>query len=285
MHLISYVKTPIGYVQSDGREYITVEGFGRLKEAFKGRGILYTSLQGRGRNPILNCQFELQQMTPAEYFSDESSRISLELEGHFKSPCSGIRISTGEGYAISPAFRLDAIEGQNIVLMILAPRTSPYNVAVEKSALVISKDESEVTVTSDGGELRCEGTISGQTKEARIVLNRKPELPVYRAQLDQTLSVLKGQGQISAVWRPVARSFEQLVFAFYPWKMGSNALMPGTVNLDSITNYLGAPGIGDPGEFDDFVIGDGPEVSYTLSLRIDRGLERHDSDETRLTVA
>ena len=67
--------------------------------------------------------------------------------------------------------------------------------------------------------------------------------------------------------------------------MGSNALMPGTVNLDPITNYLGAPGIGDTGEFDDFVIGDGPEVNYTLLLRIDRGLERHESDETGVTVA
>jgi hypothetical protein len=285
MHLISYLKTPIGYVQSDGREYITVEGVGRLKEAFKGRGILSTSLQSRGRNPILNRQFDLQQMTPAKYSRDESGGISVELEAQFKSPCCGIRISTGEGYIISPAFRLDPTEGQNITLMILAPRSSPYNVAVEKSVLAISKDESEVTVTSDGGELRCAGTISDQTKTARIVLNRKPELPVYRAQLDQTLSELKGQGPISAIWRPVARSFEQLVFAYYPWKMGSNGLMPGTVNLDPITNHLGAPEIGDPDEFDDFVIGDGPGVNYTLTLRIDRGLERHDSDETRVTVA
>ncbi len=285
MHLISYLKTPIGYVQSDGREYITVEGVGRLKEAFKGRGILSTSLQSKGRNPILNCQFDLQQMTPAEYSSDESGTITVEVETQFKAPCCGIRIPTGEGYIISPSFRLDPTEGQNIVLMILRPRTSPYNVAVERSVLAISKDESELTVTSDSGELRCAGAVSDQSKTTWIILNRKPELPAYRAQLDQTLSRIRGQGQISATWRPVARSFEEFVFAFYPSRMGSNALMPGCVNLDAITNFLGAPGSGEPGEFDDFVIGDGPEVNYTLRLRIDRGLERHDSDETRVTVA
>jgi len=288
MRLVSYVKNPIGYRQSDGREYITVDVVGGLKTAFKGRGILYSWVQGPGRHAFLNCQFSLQQMTQVEYFSDEPGRISLELEAQPRSPCSGIRTSTGEGYMISPAFRLEPSEGPNIVLMILAPRTSPCNVEVEKSVLSVSKDESVVTVTSDGGELRCSGAISGQTRMAEIVLNRNlelPELPVYRAGFNQTLTELKGQGQISALWRPVTRTFEEHVFAFYPSSIGSNRLDLGPVNLDALANYLGAPGFGDPGEFDDYVIGDGPGVKHTLRLRIDRGLGRHDTDETRLTVA
>jgi hypothetical protein len=167
--------------------------------------------------------------------------------------------------------------------MIISPRTSPYNLAVEKNILAISKDESEVTVTSDAGELRCSGTISDKTKTARMILNRNPEFLANRAGFDQTLSELRGQGEISAVWRPVARSFEELAFAFYPSRMGSNAFQPGAVSLDSIANYLGAPDE-EYGQFDDFVIGDGPGVNYTLRLRIDRGLERHDSDETKITV-
>jgi hypothetical protein len=74
------------------------------------------------------------------------------------------------------------------------------------------------------------------------------------------------------------------VFAFYPSSIGSNRLDLGSVNLDALANYLGAPGFRDPGEFDDYVIGDGPGVNNTLRLRIDRGLGRHDSDETRVTV-
>jgi hypothetical protein len=301
MHLISYLKTPIGYLQSNGREYVTVEGVGRMKEAFKGMGILYCSMQGNSSQEILNCQFDLQQITPAKYINDEAGKISLELEAQPRSPCSGIRTSTGEGYVISPAFKLDQTRGPNIVLMTLAPRTTPYNLTVEKSALTISKDEVEATVTSDGGELHCIGTISGQTKTAHLILNRNPELPVYPSGFNQTLSEIKGQGQISAIWKPVARSFEELIFAFYPSNIGVNALLPGTmninattigsnalnpgaINLDAITNYLGAPGLGDPQEFDDYVIGDGPGANYALRLRIDRGLGRHDTDETRLTI-
>ena len=151
MQLVSYVKNPIGYRQSDGREYITVDDVGRLKAAFKGRGILYSWVQGPGRYAFLNCQFSLQQMTQIECFTDQPGRISLELEAQPRTPCSGIRTSTGEGYIISPAFRLEPTEGPNIFLMTLVPRTSPCNVEVEKSVLAISKDESVVTVTSDAG--------------------------------------------------------------------------------------------------------------------------------------
>jgi len=285
MHLINYVKNPIGYRQSDGREYITVDTFGGLKAAFKGRGIVYSWVQGVGRQAALNCQFVSLQMTQAEYFTDAPGRISLELEAQPRPPCSGIRTSTCEGYIISPAYKLDPVDGQSIVLLILAPRTTPYNVEVEKSVLTISKDESEVTVTSDGGEVRCSGAISGRTKTAHIILNRNPELPVYRAGFNQTLSELRGQGEINATWRPVARSFEEHVIAFSPASMDSNrfAVGLGPLDLESIAGYLGAPGI-EYGESDDYVIGDGPGVNYTLRLRIDRGLERHDTDETRLIV-
>src|SRR5438105_4547166 len=284
MRLVSYVKNPIRYGMSDGRAHITVDAVGKLKAALKGKGVVYSWFQEVGRSAALNCPFELQQMTQAEYLSEEQRRTSIALDAQPRSSCSGIRTSTGEGYIIGPAFILDPIEGQDIVLLILAPRTTPYNVEVEKSVLVISKDESEVTVTSDGGELRCSGAISGQTRTAQIVLIRNPELPVYRAGFDQTLSELRGQGQISATWRPVAQSFEELVLAFHSSSMGSNIRDLALLDLDPIANLLGAPGFGDPGEFDDYVIGDGPGVNYALRLRIDRGLGRHDSDETKITV-
>lgn len=286
LRLISYVKNPIGYRQSDGREYITIDGLGGLKAALKGRGILYSWVMGVGRQAALNCQFASTQMTPIEYSSEAPGTVSLELDAQPRTPCVGIRTSTCEGYIMSPAYKLDPTDGQSIVLMILAPRTSPFSVEVEKSVLEIPKDESLVTVTSDGGEVRCSGTISGQTKKAFIILNRNPGLPVYRSGFNQTFSELKGQGEMKAIWRPVARSFEEHLIAFSPASMDVNRFAVGLAGLDleSIAGYLGAPEF-EYGEFDDYVIGDGPGVNYTLRLRIDRGLERHDSDETRLTVS
>ena len=285
MRLVNYVKNPIGYRQSNGREYITIDVIGSLKAAFKGRGILYSWVQGVSRQAALNCQFASTQMTSTEYFSEEPGRVSLELDAQPRTPCSGLRTSTCEGYIISPTYKLEPINGQSIVLLVLSPRTSPHNVGVEKSVLTISRDEGEAIVTAERGEVRCAGAVSGQSKTAHIMINRNPALPVYRAGFNQTLFELRGRGGINAIWRPVARSFEEHVIAFSPSSMDSNrfAVGSGPVDLESIAGYLGAPGI-EYGEFDDYVIGDGPGVSYALRLRIDRGLGRHDSDETRLTV-
>jgi len=247
-----------------------------------GRGSLYSWIQGVGEDACSNFQFGFSQTTPAQYSADESGAISVELEAQSRFPCSGIITSTGEGYTISPAFKLDPAKGQSIVLMLLAPRTSPYNVAVGKYVLTFQKAESYVTVTSDGGEVRCSGAISSQSKTARIILNRNPGLPVYRAGFNETLSLIRGGGQIRASWKPVARSFEEFVLVFYPSRIGRYD--SNFVGLDRVANYIGKPELSDTRKFGDYVVGDGAGVNYTLRLRIDRGLRRHASDDTRLTV-
>jgi len=63
-----------------------------------------------------------------------------------------------------------------------------------------------------------------------------------------------------------------------------NPYDPNSAGLDRVANYLGVPALADTRKFGDYVVGDGAGVNYTLRLRIDRGLRRHESDETRLTV-
>src|SRR6266568_9235169 len=73
-----------------------------------------------------------------------------------------------------------------------------------------------VIVTTGNGEVRCQGTFPAQSKEAKIILNRNPRLPVYRAGFNETLGKLKGRGQMNTIWKPVGRSFEELVLVFDP---------------------------------------------------------------------
>src|SRR6266516_8055113 len=153
---------------------------------------------------------------------------------------------------------------------------------VEKPALAIPKQESLVTLSSLGGEVRCLGTISSSSKVARIILNRNPGLPALGEGFDETLSELRDGGMFSFTWKPVTRTFEELVLAFYPSKMFSDDLY--SWGLDRIASNLGAPDQKDGEKPSDYVIGDGSEVDYKLRLTIDRGLGRHGSDETRLTV-
>lgn len=283
MRLISYASNPIYSYVANGREYLTIRGVGGLKEASKGTGILYSQIQRYAEDTRFRCQLLLKQPSQAECSIDDSGRISIELDAQSRLPCSGFVASTGEGYIVGPAFKLEPLTGPGVVLMLLAPRTAPYSVSVEKTVLSIPNDESAVTVTSEGGEIRCIGTISSKAKGARIILNRTLGPSVFKTGFDETLSQIKGGGQIRADWRPVARSFQELVVAFDPWKMLSGDIY--SYSLDRILSDLGALDRRETEHLNDLVLGDGSGVNYTLRLAIDRGLGKHHTDEAKVTVA
>lgn len=283
MRLVSYTSNQVDSVTVNGRQYLAVQGLGSLKTAFRGIGILYSEIQRYTKGTRFHCQFLLTEISEAECSVDNSGRISIELDAQSRLPCSGFVASSGEGYIVGPAFKLEPLSGPGIVLMLLAPRTTPSGVSVEKTVLSIPNDESIVTVTSEGGEIRCIGTITSQAKEARIVLNRTPGPSVFRTGFDETLSQIRGGGQIRAGWKPVARRFEELVVAFDPWKMLSGDIY--SFGLDRILRNLGAL---DPGETErpnDYVLGDGSGVNYALRFTVDRGLGKHLTDEAKVTVA
>lgn len=239
---------------------------------------------------MLSCQFVLADHTPAVYNSSEIGPVRVTVEASSKFPCSGIITRTLEGFIIAPALKLEPITGPNIVLMFISPSDGSHGLTVEKNVLEISNDESKVSVTTGGGELHCLGTISEHSKVARIILNRNPGLPVYRSGFNETLSTLNGKGQIRATWKPVARTFEELALAFYPSEMGSfrsgsfGFAQLATFSFDRIAANLNAFEGGDLEKPNDYVIGDGPSVNYTLRFVVDHGLRRHAADETKLTV-
>ena len=207
----------------------------------------------------------------------------MEFDPTDKFPCTGIVTSNGEGYMIAPALRLDMGKGHEIVLMLLSPPVRPCNVSVEKTVLSIPGEEATMTLTAESGELRCLGTLSTGSKGARVILNRNPGLPVYKAGFNETLGKFKGPGQISAVWKPVGRSFEELVLVFDPSAICS--FEADSLSFDRIPSHLSGREFKDSGSIGDYVIGDGIGVSYAIRLLLDRGLGRHSSDEARLTVA
>ena len=277
------MKNPVERDQSGGHDCFTVSGIGSLKGAFRGRGLVYSWIQGVDEAATSNCQFELSQPTPAEYPTIRQGQIIVEFDPKDKFPCTGIVTSNGEGYLIAPALRLDVAKGREIVLMLLSPPARPHNVSVEKNVLTIPDGEASVTVTTGNGEVRCQGTFPAQSKEAKIILNRNPRLPVYRAGFNETLGKLKGRGQMNTVWKPIGRSFEELVLVFDPSNIGS--FEANSLSFDRIPAHLTGPDSKGAGDKGDYVIGDGIGVSYTIRLLLRRGLGRHFSDKTRLNVA
>ena len=275
------MKNRVELGRSDGRDRLTVYGIGSLKGAFRGRGLVYSWIQGVDEAARSNCQFELSPPSRAEY-TIEQGQVTVEFDAIDKFPCAGIITSNGEGYLIAPALRLDLGKGREIVLMLLSPPDRPHNVSVEQTVLSTPGEEATMTLSAESGELRCLGTFSTRSKEGRVILNRNPRIPVYKKGFNETLGKLRGPGRISAFWKPVDRSFEELVLVFDPSTICS--FEANSMSFDMIPSHLRGREFKESGSIGDYVIGDGMGVNYTIRLLLHRGLRRRSSDEARLVV-
>src|SRR3989441_2504777 len=188
--LISYVKNPVELGQSGGRDCLTVYGIGGLKGAFRGRGLVYSWIQGVDETARSNCQFELSQPTCAEY-TVEQGHVTVEFDPIDKFPCVGIVTSNGEGYMIAPALRLDMGKGRDIVLMLLSPPARPHNVSVEKTVLAIPGEEATMTLTAESGGLRWVGGFSTGGYGGTVIFDLKTPTPACKAGIHESLGKVK----------------------------------------------------------------------------------------------
>lgn len=276
------MKNPVEHDRPGGHDSFTVHGVENLKGASVGRGLVYSWIQGVGEDATLNCQFALVSPAPAGYTIKGQGQIVVEFDPRNNFPCAGIVTSNGEGYLIAPAIRLDLSKGRGVVLMLLSPPTKPHNVSLEKNILTIHGGDATVTLTTGNGELRCLGVFSAQSKKAEVILNRNPRLPVYKAGFNETLGKLKGSGQIKTIWKPVSRSFEELVLVFDPSTICS--LRANSLSFDRVQSLLSGTEQKGAENKGDYVIGDGIGVSYTIRLLIHRSVGRHFHDQARLVV-
>jgi hypothetical protein len=283
--VISYLKNPISWDQSEARDSITVYGLERIRGVSKGMGILYFWIVPESRTAGWNSQFSLVHGTPAQCSNQGPNQVTLSLDAQARFPCSGLITGTREGYVIAPAIELAAQDGKDVILMLLSSNARAHEVSVEKTTLALPGEDATLTLSTDNAELSCAGIINGHGfKAARIVLNRNPGLPVYREGFNETLCEIREPGAAGAVWKPVARNIEPCLLAFNPPTQGTFSKSSFFPPFDDLAKHLGAPEDDYSGTMTDYVVGDGVGVGYTIRLILDRGLGRHSLDESSLKV-
>ena len=273
--LINYTNNQVRWERSRDIDSIVLERLGPLLGASKGRGVLYSWIAPGGRGGTWSGAFDLLQDNPASYTLEGFGQVAIDLDPAFKAPCAGVISEMGESYIIAPSIKLKVNEGKEIVMMLLSPTVATHKLSVEKTTLSVPDSEGMVIISAENGEVRCEGTVSGSFKTARIVLNRNPGLPTYRQGFNQTLCERRGPGEISMIWKPSMRSFQELLLIFDPFHIRLNV-------LDDLRDHF--RGSDDDTFFEDLVVGDTEDVNYTISLVLDRGLGRHSSDHATLKL-
>ncbi len=268
-----YSVTPISSGPSNG---FTVSSFAPIRSASKGRGVL-SSWADTANRDSWSMQISLFESVQLAYTESGFLGFTVLLEAGDKFPCAGFVGSDDEGYLIAPAMRLEAENGKELVLMLISPPALPHRVSAEKTVLNVPDEQGTLRISTSGDSVQCFGTLSSRFKSARVVLNRNPGLSAYRGGFNQTLFTAKAPSEVNAVWKPVGRAFEEQLLVLDPFSLTSDI-------YDDLLESLHATEENEMGLRSDYVVGDGIGVSYVLRLIVDRGLGRHFSDETRLTV-
>ena len=282
--VVNNTKNPVQSNSSPVGDIFTIYGVSRVSRVSRGLGLLYFWVGNR--NSGSGSQFVLTNGTSTDYSVPEPNKIDVIMNTDALFPCSGIITGTQEGYIIAPAIQVGIPEGRDIVLMLLYPNPTPPEVSTNKTTLGIPAEDAIVTLSTNNGELRCLGNIIGHGfKAARIILNRNPGLPVYTDGFNETLCELRDTGSISAVWKPVTRTFEKCLLVLHPPSLSSFGMSSFYPTLTGLAQRVGAPEHDFAGTTPNYIVGDGVGVTYAVRLVVDRGLGRHFADEAILKIA
>lgn len=270
--LLTFIENLVSWTQSDGDDQITIGGLeaSTVRKATFGTGLFYFYDEG------WNSQLSFPLTNPLVLIPGPG-QLSFAIDRTARFPCTGIITSSDEGYIIAPTIKLEIVDEPSIVLMRLCPRVVPHTISIDKATLSISDQPATVSLSIQNDGLRCTGTVSGSSFEAaRLIINRNPNLPVYRSGYNEKIFEIREPGEIDVRWKPVLRIFEDSLIAFYPSSIGA-------LELDKIATLLGAPEYDPLDEHAVMVVGDGPFTDYKLQLVVTHRFHTS-SDEAGFTV-
>jgi hypothetical protein len=274
-HLITRIENPIEWTRSDESDSFTLGGLDTsyVKKVTGGVGVFYFFYQP---SEEWASGIVMANETPVIVTSRGFQGTVFSLARTAVFPSTGIITNSMEGYLVSPTIRIELEQG-GIALMLLTPRSADFDVSVEKATLSVPSADATIKVSSEGGELRCSGTISGSKLDtARLVVNRNSTMVAHKEGYDEDLCRASMLGAITAYWKPVRRNFEECLFAFYLANLDAE-------DFEDVTHWLGAPEL-EYGNTAPFVVGDGPGTEYKLRLVADHLFHKRVLDETRFLV-
>jgi len=275
--VFNHLPHSVRWDQFEGRDSFTISDLTEVMSVDSGLGLLYCWMQREGRSGSLKRQFDFHYARSMQYSVVEPHLVLAGLDFSSQFPCSGMIALGDEGYIIAPSVKFTLAKGSEIVLMVISPSNSPRAESVEKTSLSFPGLEESVALSTVDGAVRCLGTISGNVKSAKIILNRNPGLPVYKAGFDQEIGEFKPPCQVDVTWKPVGRNFERRLLVFDPFRNQGRM-------IDDLMDSFWSKEQDDLPDFGDYVIGDGPAVDYSIRFVMDRGLGRHVSDQSRIIL-
>lgn len=204
--------------------------------------------------------------------SDGSQTLTFMLQESM--PAAGLLRCRWEGMVLAPAIHIDVPMGRDVWIYLIRSPWFPLKPYLSKPSLSLVHDQSaanaSINIDSTGGFSAAVSNTGTSFKKVSLVMSRRVGEFVSEEIIGDVDS-----GTTNLSWRPIMRSFDLCLVTSSSMSMGQ---------LAGIAQGLGAQfssGLFGPGSLlGDFVLCDGPRTGYSLSLRGDLGLFRHEEDST-----
>jgi hypothetical protein len=219
------------------------------------------------------------QFTQIKTEDGQSQITTVQFSGGLF-PATGIIQSNVTGQIMAPAIHFDLPFAYDLWVILLRSPQAPLKLEILNPSLNIKHGSAQASLqvssaTSDEGDfLRAYASVQGEGyKRVYVSLKRS----VDGASIEESLGeVADGMGTFS--WKPFTRSFDLALVTC------------SSISASDFAGFLEALGaqtnvsVWNPSLQNSFLLNDGPTIGYTLSLKGDKGLFRHDEDKTQITL-
>lgn len=175
---------------------------------------------------------------------------------------------------LASAIHVDVSMGKDIWIFILRSPWFPLKLSPAKQTLNVTADgvvaSATVTPSSAGGLSATISNPAGPFKKLSLVMKRTIGQYVSEEMITE---VEVEEGAASNVWNPIMRSFELCLITKSSMEEGQLQEIAKGLGAEFSSSILGSWGLRK-----EYFLCDGPLTEYSLVLRGDRGLFRHEED-------
>lgn len=248
----------------------------RHRAVFTGTGVLLFHWVQEGKTQAWRCDSSMidpQVVQPEEAHEvDGSQTLTFNLQESM--PGAGLLRRRWEGMFLAPAIHIDVPMGRDIWIFLIRSPWFPLKLSLSKMLLSIAHDQSiakaSITIDPSAGLTAAVSDTGNSFKKVSLVMSRKVGEFVSEEVVGEVDS-----GTTNLSWRPIMRSFDLCLVMSSSMSMGQLAGIAQGLGAQFSSGFFG------PGSLlGDYVLCDGPRTGYSLSLRGDLGLFRHEEDST-----
>ncbi len=264
------------YAVAAGKTTVVITAAPRLnyRGVYVGTGQMIFHWVQEGKTQVWRCDMDMLDPAPAAALEKAGAdgRVELEVEMPEMYPAGLILQGRMVGTLIAPAVHVDVPWGADVWVFLVRSPWFPLKLQVERTSLAAAHDADRAAALLgilQDGSVSAQVSITGAGfKNASLSVRRT--LGQYSS--EELVCQIEGGAQ-AAMWKPIMRAFDLVLVTKGSVSESQFASIARGLGAQVSSGFFGTGGVEG-----DFVLCDGPALSYAWVLKGHRGLLENEED-------